>query len=80
LHEIFNLPANWFKILMFGVAVLMIYLGLIITPWEIEVGEPDPASKSRPAKKEDKTDEPRKVGTLAQLRKARAGGLDHGED
>jgi hypothetical protein len=79
LHEIFNLPANWFKILMFGVAVIMIYLGLMITPWEIEIGEPDPASKSRPAKKEDKTEAPRKVSTLAQLRRERSGGNDNGE-
>jgi hypothetical protein len=68
LHDIFNLPANWFKILMFGVAVIMIYLGLIITPWEIEVGEPGQATK-RPTKKEDKTDEPRKVGTLTLAQK-----------
>jgi hypothetical protein len=78
LHDIFNLPANWFKILMFGVAVIMIYLGLIITPWEIEIGEPGQASKSRLAKKEDKTEAPRKVSTLAQLRREQSGGQDNG--
>lgn len=79
LHDIFNLPANWFKILMFGVAVLMIYLGLIITPWEIEVGEPGQAGKSRQAKKEDKTDAPRKVGTLTLAQKRQQlGGQDNG--
>jgi len=30
-------PANWVKILMFAAAVMMIYIGLIITPWEIEL-------------------------------------------
>lgn len=71
-----NIPSNWFKILMFGSAALMVYTCLIITPWEINL--PDPTK--RPAKKEDKNDEPRKVGTLtlAQKRREQLGGQDNG--
>jgi predicted PurR-regulated permease PerM len=79
LHELFVIPANWFKMLMFGSFVLMIYLSLITTPWQIEIEDTKTMPATKTAKEEKRT-EPRKVGTLAQIRRERSGGLDHGED
>lgn len=73
LHDIFTLPANWFKILMFGSAVIMIYLALIITPWQIDIEDNKPVEVEQiiPDNTNSVAHEKKKVTTLAQMRRER---------
>lgn len=41
LAEVFRIPENILKILIFGTSVAMLYLGLILTSWDIKTGEPE---------------------------------------
>lgn len=37
LGDVFNIPGNILKVIIFGISVLMVYVGLIMTNWDIEI-------------------------------------------
>ena len=70
LAKVFSIPENILKVLIFGTSVLMLYLGLVLTSWNIQIEKPiETKDTNIPVKEiEEKVNKPQIIGIRTTIK------------